>query len=81
MPETMGIRRLGSRRGFHHFDDTECAWCEAAYTLFVRMPNLTAGDTVHLENERGGRRTVTCQELDPLELHCEPYVFFRVDDD
>ncbi len=76
----MPIRLLGSRRAFRAFDDEECAWCEAAYTALVRQPNLTPGDTVHLENERGSKRTVTCTELDPMVLECEPYVFFRDDD-
>jgi hypothetical protein len=77
----VNIRRLGSRRGFRDFSDDDCAWCEAAYLFFSRQPELGEGETVHLENERGGRRTVTCQALDPLQLYCEPYVFFRVDDD
>jgi hypothetical protein len=78
---TMRIRELGSRGRFRQFDDDDCAWCDAAYEFFIRMPKLHEGDAVHLENDRGGRRTVTCQELDPIEMHCEPYVFFRVDDD
>lgn len=77
----MAIRRLGSRRGFRDFDDDECAWCDAAYSFFVRKPDLVDHDVVHLENEKGGRRTVTCVGLDPMQMECEPYVFFRLDDD
>lgn len=77
----MRVRVLGSRGQFRELDDDDCAWCEAAYRFFVRQPELLEGDVVHLENDRGRRRTVTCNDLDPMVLACEPYVFFRDDDD
>jgi len=77
---SMRIRVLGGRQ-FRELHDDECAWCEAAYRFFVRQPRLRAGDVVHLETDSGRRRTVTCTKLDPMVLECEPYVFFRLDED
>jgi hypothetical protein len=77
----MRIRLLGSKAPFRELDDDDCAWCEAAYRWFVRQPHLSPGDSVHLENEKGRRRTVSLRKLDPMVLECEPYVFFRLDDD
>jgi len=76
----MKLRRLGSPGRFHEFDDEECAWCEAARRYFERNADLPEGETLHLENERGGRRTLTLTSSDPMTLECEPYVFFRNDD-
>lgn len=77
MTDVMRIRRLGRREEFREFSDAECAWCEAAYKFFSRR-NAAAGDTLHLENERGAKRTVTWGDDG---MRCEPYVFFRDDDD
>ena len=77
----MKIRRLGGRGRFHDFDDEEdCAWCVAARRYFDRHPELPEGETLHMENERGSRRTLTLTVSDPITLECEPYVFFRNDD-
>ena len=77
----MRVRVLGSRGQFRDVSDEDCAWCEAAYRFFVRQPELSEGDSVHLENDKGRRRTVSLNDLDPMVLACEPYVFFRLDDD
>lgn len=76
----MKIRRLGSSGRFHDFDDGECPWCDAARNYFDRHAELPEGESLHLENERGGRRTLTLTCGDPITLECEPYVFFRNDD-
>lgn len=77
----MRIRRLGSSGRFYEFDDEQnCAWCEAGRRFFDRNPDLPEGETLHLENERGSRRTLTLTHAEPMTLECEPYVFFRDDD-
>lgn len=79
--DSMRVRLLGARGQFRELHDQDCAWCEAAYRFFARQPRLAAGDAVHLENDKGHRRTVTCTRLDPMMLSCQPYVFFRDYDD
>ena len=77
----MNIRRLGGKGRFVDIDDEQdCAWCEAARRYFERHPELDEGETLHLENDRGGKRTITLAHAEPLTLECEPYVFFRDDD-
>jgi hypothetical protein len=79
--ESMRVRLLGARGQFRELHDDDCAWCEAAYRSLARRPHLAVGDAVHLENDKGQRRTVTCVRLDPMMLSCQPYVFFRDYDD
>jgi len=78
------IRRLGSSGRFHEFDDDDdddaCPWCEAARRYFNAHPEMPEGETVHLENDRGRKRTVTLTHAEPIGLLCEPYVFFRDDE-
>lgn len=77
----MRIRRLGGSGRFFEFDDEQdCAWCEAGRRYFDRHPELPTGEIIHLENDRGGKRTITLTNADPIVLECEPYVFFRDDD-
>jgi hypothetical protein len=66
----MRIRRLGKKEGFREFSDVECAWCEAGHAI-------DWGDetTIHLENDRGGKRTLVIHDDDSME--CEAYVFFQ----
>jgi len=76
------IRRLGSSGRFYEIDDdSQCAWCAAAARVFDRDRDLVAGDMVHLENDKGTKRTITITETEPtfgeaLTLECEPYIFF-----
>lgn len=68
----MKIRKLGSKGPFLDFDDSECAWCEAAVHYGAERDG-----TVHLENDQTHKRTVTCtDDRGQLVLDCEPYVFF-----
>jgi hypothetical protein len=68
------IRLLGSRARFVDFDnEQDCAWCLAALRFFERVVDE---HTVHLENDQGVKRTVTCTHDEPLTVECEPYVFF-----
>jgi hypothetical protein len=75
----MNIRKIGSKGAFRDFDDSECAWCEAAAELGT-TPMTVDGEpvgVVHLENDQGNKRTVTCtDDRGQLVLECEPYVFF-----
>lgn len=68
----MRIRRLGTKERFREFSDAECAWCEAGHAMQWSEPG-----TVHLENDRGGKRTITCEDPRGPVLHCEAYVFFQ----
>ena len=73
----MNIRRLGTKQPFKEFDDDDdCPWCDAAWQLGPQ------NGTVHLENDKGGKRTVKssiAEDTGQQVFECEPYVFFRDD--